>query len=416
MKYLFGVLNNWQRIALYYNVALEALNQRKLRSFLAGIGIMFGVASIMAMLALGQGLKQQILKQLTLIGSNTIIVSPKSHTDNQQTPHSLQFSDVEHLQDILPNLEIISPEIHLDVLSSYEQKWIETKLYGVNSDYFKLMKLECQKGAYFKQAQQTAAVCIIGKQLENKLFGGKSGLGKYIRCNNQWLEVVGVLENQPSIKSNLDNIGLHNTNLAIYAPIKSVFYRFDGAKKNNINTLSRLLIQVKNPRQLLKTAEFLAVSLKRLHYNKVDFEIIIPEKILEERLKMQKTLNYALAIVAFISLLTGGIGIMNVMLTAVLERLQEIGIRKALGAKSVDIHLQFLLESLIISFLGAFLGLIIGLGLIKSIAFLIEIELYLSWNFILICIGTGALIGIIFGWYPARKAAQYSPQELLKQT
>ncbi|MFN3316230.1 MAG: ABC transporter permease, partial [Raineya sp.] len=289
------------------------------------------------------------------------------------------------------------------------------------NEYFKMLGLKLSKGSFFNQQniENNEAVCIIGASLENKLFGGSSALNKYIRCDKQWLKVIGVLEMQPSVSSNIENMGIHNTNLAVYVPISSVLHRFSYQKflkvsQNSTHQLGRLVIQVNNDQQVLKTAESLQKLLKRLHNEVQDFQIIVPEQIVKERQKMQEMLTYLLAAVTGITLLIGGIGIMNVMLTAVMERLKEIGIRKVLGATAQDIRKQFLMEAILVSILGGLVGVFAGFLLSWLLHIAMDISILLEWNMILIACLLSLAIGIFFGWYPAYKASVKTPYELLR--
>jgi len=230
---------------------------------------------------------------------------------------------------------------------------------------------------------------------------------------------VGVLEIQPSVSSDFENMGIHNTNLAVYVPIGSVLHRFHyqnfiKISQNSTHQLGRLVVQVKEDQQVLKTAESLQKTLKRLHNGQQDFQIVVPEQIIKERQKMQEMLTYLLASITGIALLIGGIGVMNLMLTAIMERLKEIGIRKVVGAKAQDIRGQFLLEAILISFLGGFVGIFAGFLLSWLLHITMDISILLEWNMIITASLLSLGVGMFFGWYPAYKAASKTPYELLR--
>jgi putative ABC transport system permease protein len=416
-----------KKLLLYYHLALEALQMRQLRSLLAALGITFGVASVIAMMAVGKGSKQEILLQMRLVGGNSIIVFPQNmEKDNKntswaKTSRGLCLQDAQSIRTIFPNISFVSPEINFQVIATAEQRWLQTQLYGIENDYFQMLGIRPEKGSFFssKNIDNNEAVCVIGASLENKLFGASSALGKYIRCDQQWLKVIGVLQMQPSVSSNVENLGIHNTNLAVYVPIGSVLHRFNHQKflkvsQGSTHQLGRLVVQVKDADQLLKTAESLQKVLLRLHNNLQDFNILVPEQVVKERQKMQEMLTYLLAAMTGIALLIGGIGIMNVMLTAVMERLKEIGIRKVLGATAQDIRRQFLIEAVMISFLGGMMGVFAGFLLSWLLHITMNMSILLDWSMLGIASLMTIAMGIFFGWYPAHQAARKTPYELLR--
>ncbi len=416
-----------KKLLLYYHLAWEALQMRQLRSLLAALGITFGVASVIAMMAVGKGAKQEILLQMRLVGGNSIIIFPQNtEKDNKntswtKTSRGLCLQDAQSIRTIFPNISFVSPEINFQVIATAEQRWLQTQLYGIENDYFQMLGIQLEKGSFFssKNIANNEAVCVIGASLENKLFGATSALGKYIRCDQQWLKVVGVLQMQPSVSSNIENLGIHNTNLAVYVPIGSVLHRFNHQKflkvsQGSTHQLGRLVVQVKDAEQLLKTAESLQKVLFRLHNNLQDFSIVVPEQVVKERQKMQEMLTYLLAAMTGIALLIGGIGIMNVMLTAVMERLKEIGIRKVLGATAQDIRRQFLIEAVMISFLGGIMGIFAGFLLSWLLHITMNMSILLDWSMLGIASLITTAMGIFFGWYPAHQAARKTPYELLR--
>ncbi|PKQ70146.1 ABC transporter permease [Raineya orbicola] len=406
---------------LHIHTAWQALQGRKLRAFLAALGVTFAVASMVAILAISKGSQKELEQEMQLIGANTIIITPTTEKKNfTKNSRGLCLQDAENIAQTYPNLSFISPEIHLKTFASSQSKWVNTDLYGVKNDYFQMLKLSCLKGGFFNtyQIQNLLPVCVIGASLEKKLFGGTSALGKYIRLDDQWFKVIGVIQTQYSTQNLAENLGIHSTNLSVYIPIESLVHRFPYKKfiqvsGNLTHQLHRIVVQVSENSQLLKTAESLQRTFLRLHAGQNDVEIIVPEQILKEKQKTQRMLTQLLGAVTGIALLIGGIGIMNVMLTSVLERLKEIGIRKAVGAKQSDIHLQFLFESVFICFLGGLVGLILGYVLSFVLHQQMQISIAFDLQGTLIVMFVPIAIGIIFGWYPARKAALQVPAELL---
>lgn len=405
----------------YLHTAWQSLHGRQLRALLAALGVSFAVASMVAILAIGRGSQEELEREMQLIGANTIVVLPSAVSKEfSKISRGLCLQDAESLATIYSNIRFISPEVRLKVIASLQNRWVQTELYGVRNDHFQMLNLPLQKGNIFNShhINNLSAVCIIGALLEKKLFGGSSGLNKYIRIDDQWFKVIGVIEQQIVSQNIVQNLGIHSTNMAVYIPIETVLHRFSYKKFVQVigtttHQLHRLVLQVKDNSQLLKTAETLQKTFHRLHGGQTDVEIIIPEQILKEKQKTQKMLTQLLAAVAGIALLIGGIGIMNIMLTSVLERLKEIGIRKAVGATQRDIHLQFLFESVFICTLGGIVG--IGLGVVLS--FLLhkhmQVSIAIDWQNTLIVMVVPVVVGIVFGWYPARRASLQKPAQLL---
>ena len=306
--------------------------------------------------------------------------------------------------------------------------------------------IEIEKGKNFSQHHIINAkpVCIIGKKIEKKLFPGKSSLGKYIKIKNVWLQVIGVIEEKFISDKAQENLGIRDINLDVYIPIKTFLVRYkdrkvlvdkvqdngnggmvffsgggnSGPKKRiprgNYHQIDKLTIQVNNSKELSATANVISRMLKRMHNGMLDFEISIPIHLLKQQQKTKQIFNIVLSIIAGISLLIGGIGIMNIMLASVLERTKEIGIIRAIGATKQDVILQFLSESVLISLGGGIIGILLGIFSAYAIEFATGIETILSLNSILLSFFVATFIGLIFGIAPAKSAASKSPIEAIR--
>lgn len=436
-----------QRILFNFFLAVEGILANKVRALLTGLGIVFGVAAVIAMLAIGSGAKQSILDQMKLIGTNNIIVEAQvpdleeiqasgnngAQKDLRPWSPGLNLGDVEAIQAVLPSLEVLSPEIILQVSVVRSGKLESGKVVGVENTFFELNKLRIGRGSNFQPDQSLAGkpVCIIGKQIQTRFFGQDDPLGQQIKCGNTWLTVIGILEDRVAKKDNLERLGIRDFNADIYVPVQTALLHFknrarlssasferrgnsEGAATDNYHQLDRLVIRVQDASLLQASSDVVARLLKRRHQGQLDFEVQIPELLLENQQRTQETFNLVLAVIAGISLLVGGIGIMNIMLASVLERIKEIGVRRSLGATRQDIVWQFLFEAIFISLLGGVLGVIVGVAAASLIANSADIPTIVSTWSIVLSFGVAATVGLVFGLVPAQRAAQQDPIKALR--
>jgi len=444
-----------ERLFANLYIAIEAVISNKLRSILTALGIIFGVGAVIAMLAIGNGAQQEILEQIKLVGVNNIVIQPiveqveenlnEQDTEQEQNKFSpgLTVRDANAISGVIPNIEKMSPEIILDTYLIKSGIRRSTKLVGVEPNYFGLTNFDLQQGKMFTEDHliKGAPVCIIGKTIKTKFFPSEDPIGKSIKCGNQWLEVIGVLQERIISQASIQNLGIRDYNMDVYAPIQTVLIRYknrDLVTKSmisgdrgvasmgrfriiggssddeedqavNYHQIDRLVVQVSETEQLNPTAEVISRMLKRRHYEMVDYEITIPELLLKQQQKTKQIFNIVLGAIAGISLVVGGIGIMNIMLASVLERIKEIGLRLSIGAKKMDIIQQFLLEAVMISITGGIIGIILGISLALVISKIADIPTVITGFSIIVSFGVAATVGLIFGITPARRAASQDP-------
>ena len=429
------------------SIALEAVFANRTRSILTALGIIFGVAAVIAMMAIGTGAKQEILEQMKLVGVNNIIIIPleeknnnnsdggdseeaESNGNSNKTSKStgLTLKDVESIRKIVPTWQLISPEVIYDVNGIFKDVSVPIRLNGVTPSFFEVYGLEIEKGRSLSESQVKNGdlVCVIGAKVKAKFFPRENPIGKRIKCDDVWFKIIGVLENRLVGKSAIENLGLSSFNNGVYAPITSVLLRYkdrsaiksederrrndnDTKIKTNINQLDKLIIQVKDSEQISPTSALIHRILLRRHMNERDFEIKIPELLLKQEQQTKDIFNIVLGAIASISLIVGGIGIMNIMLASVMERIREIGVRMATGARKQDIVFQFLSEATIISISGGLLGIILGITISKVIMQITDILTIVSPMSIFISFGVSVAVGIIFGYMPAKKASEQDP-------
>ncbi len=439
-----------EKILANFYIAFEAVLANKLRSILTALGIIFGVAAVIAMLAIGNGAQQEILEQIKLVGVNNIVITPvveqseEKVTDETATKSQkknftpgLNMEDVKAIQQILPNIEKVSPEILVETYIIKGGTRRSAKLVGVTPSFFQIANFSLAQGKHFNANQMLKGepVCIIGKGIQVKFFSDENPIGKMIKCGPHWMKIIGVLDERLISKASIDNLGIRDYNMDVYAPVQTLLIRyknrallteamvkgeqarlqnggeFEGENRaaSNYHQIDRLVIQVDKTESLNATADVISRILKRRHYEVIDYEITIPELLLKQQQRTKRIFNIVLGAIAGISLLVGGIGIMNIMLASVLERIKEIGLRLSIGAKKMDIILQFLFEAIMISISGGIIGVLLGVGIAVTVSNFADIPTIITFFSVVISFGVAATIGLIFGIAPARKAANQDP-------
>jgi putative ABC transport system permease protein len=447
------------RILANLYIAIDAVISNKVRSLLTALGIIFGVAAVIAMLAIGNGAQKEILDQIKLVGVNNIVVKPvieqeeEKIEENVGTKEKKKFSpgltmrDVSSIQTTIPSLTKISPEIILETNVVREGYRRSAKLVGVEPSYFEIYNFELEEGMMFTDAQRKAGspVCIIGQAIKTRFFPTENPIGKNIKVGPHWLGIVGVMKERFVSENSISKLGIRDFNMDIYVPLQTMLIRYKNRdkitaaqllqaaaaagsrgmmiggtsnaeasgesdqEKKNYHQLDRLVIQVDETPSLQPSAEILSRLLKRKHYDMIDFEIEIPELLLKQQQRTNDIFNYVLFAIASISLLVGGIGIMNIMLASVLERIKEIGLRLSIGAKKSDVTQQFLFEAVMISVSGGIIGVILGVTMAFIVSEFAGIPTIISFGSIVLSFGVAATVGLIFGIAPARKAASQDP-------
>lgn len=451
-----------KRYLYTFNISIQAVFLNRFRSMLTALGIIFGVAAVISMMAIGSGAKKEILDQIKLVGVNNIIIKPilkgkqdSKDSEDQDTQKEesmskekfspgLSLKDAEALKTFIPSISNVSPEVNYETFIVKDGVRSPANLSGVTPDFFKVFNLSLSQGQMFSQEQMEMgkSVCIIGPVVKSKFFKQQNAIGQYIKCGNIWLMVIGVLENRNVTKSATENLDISDYNSMIYAPIQTLLLRFknraaitsdmlgegdggdfgdfvvfsssEGDEAGNMNELDKIVVQVNSSEQMDATIEVMKRMIKRRHSGVDDFEIKVPEQLLKQEQRTKDIFNMVLGVIAGISLLVGGIGIMNIMLASVMERTKEIGIRMAIGATRKDIVVQFLTEATIISLAGGITGIILGIVLSKIIMQVTGILTIVSTWSVLISFGVAATVGIVFGYMPARKASLQDPVESLR--
>lgn len=444
-------------------IAVESIISNKLKSILTALGIIFGVAAVIAMLAIGKGAKQEIMEQMKMVGVNNILINPvipdktassgdEGEKQQKKFSRGLSMLDVEAIKGTIPSVKRISPEISFNSTAMMSGVKYTAKLVGVSNDYFHLYNLPLVSGTFFNNYQEENGiqVCIIGANIRAKFFSKIDPLGQYIKFNGIWLKVIGVLQKTNVNLTGFEEKGVNVYNDNIYIPIQTMLLRYQNRalvntklvsqassnmmimggggmarivvsssdassdSETNYNQLDRIVVQVNETEQLNPTTETISRMLTRRHSNVKDFEITVPELLLKQQQRTKDIFNIVLGAIASISLIVGGIGIMNIMFASVMERIKEIGTRMAIGAKKMDIVVQFLSEAVLISVSGGFIGIFFGVIMAKLIEQIAGIMTIVSFFSVFIAFGVSAAVGVIFGYSPAKRASERDPIESLR--
>ncbi len=401
-------------------LAAKNLWNQKTRTVLTALGIIFGVGAVIGMLAIGAGARSESMRFIEQLGVRNLLIESRPASSEQELQQRRRSSpgltdrDVRILETNVMAVELISARRSLHPIRVFPKPPANVpELYGVRPSYAAIHNWKFAEGKTFDSTQDTAsaAVAVLGEGAKVALLGYGPALGKYVKVNDTWLKVIGVLEQQVSSGSGAQ---AQDPNQVIYIPLNTFQYRFFDMGFSFKDDLDGVDIRLKPGSNSTTAARVVGAILNSTHHNTADFTITIPAELLAEQQRSQAIFTYVMVAIAAISLLVGGIGIMNIVLATVLERTREIGIRRATGARRSDIVRQFLMESVLISMGGGLVGIAFGYFLAWLIAVTAEWKTIVSPQSLLIAFGVSVTVGIVFGIYPARKASRVDPIEALR--
>jgi putative ABC transport system permease protein len=411
-------MNNY--VDLVKDVFYE-LFHHKLRTLLTLLGMIFGVGAVIAMLSIGEGAEKEALSMIDSMGLRNVIVKAKSMDEQQlkeirEQSVGLSLRDEEVLSRVFPFIEASSSEKNIQTYSIFSQLGKSDAIVsGVSPSYFELSNLNAEQGRLLKEDDNLSyrQVAVIGEQVAKELFPGQQAIGKYIKINHLWVEVVGVLKSKQLKKDEIEGIKLGTEKNKIFLPLKTVLKKFK--QELLANELDAIKFQIKPDINIPMAAKAISDELMRRHAEQDDFSITIPTELLKQQQQTRRIFTIVMSCVAGISLLVGGIGIMNIMLATVLERTKEIGLLRAVGARKKDIVIQFVVESFIIAVSGGVIGIFLGYVLAMVISTYAEWAMAMSLFAVVLSVGVCALVGVGFGLFPAIKASRMDPIEALQR-
>lgn len=404
-------------------MGLSSLLVHKLRSLLTMLGMIFGVGAVVAMLAITGGAQAEMMKYIDVLGVNNIIVEAKESVDRNElqqrrlTSPGLTFHDFRAIAEDVPGVDLLTPRKRFKPMKVLPKPSQETPLLiGVRPQYLEINSLRMVEGRFFNSAddESSAPVCVLGEAAKVNLLGYEPAVGRYVKVNDNWLQVIGVLSPQSTADSDTVGLEVVDRNNLIIAPLNTVMRRFEDNNSYLKDEIDGIYIRVGRNVNSINTANVINAILSTTHKDAGDFNVVVPAGLLEQKKRTQLTFQVVMICIAGISLLVGGIGIMNIMLATVLERTREIGIRRAIGARQADIIRQFLTEAVLISILGGLIGIAFGIALSHVIGSAAHWSTVVSVTSIVVAFGVSVGIGLVFGIYPAMQAARLDPIEAIR--
>jgi putative ABC transport system permease protein len=402
-----------------FRSAVDNLAAHKLRSALTMLGMIFGVGAVIAMLSIGAGAEQQAMGMIERLGVRNVLVRDKEIKQEElqevrQKSLGVSFRDAAAIYEAVPGVEAVAPRIKVEpykVLSPAGKT--KATVLGVSWRHADLSQLALQEGRFLDALDEKthAQVAVIGSGVRRDLFGYGPALGKVFKVNDVWLEVVGVLA-PTGEGTTFQGVPIGSVASEVYVPVTTADRKFDHPPLDA--PLDEIVVRLKEGTNAAQTATLVGDLLERLHGGADDYELVVPEALLAQSRRTQRLFNVVMGCIAGISLLVGGIGIMNIMLATVLERTREIGVRRAVGARRSDIRFQFVVESFAISLIGGLAGIAVGLGIARGVALYAGWETVVTGASILLSTGVAMAVGLTSGLYPATRAASLDPIDALR--
>ncbi len=417
------VVRGYQQWLPDLQLGFQNLLLHRLRTLLTMLGMIFGVAAVVSMLSIGAGAQQKVMAFIEQLGVRNLIVEAKEATDYdthnkiRQTSPGLTFQDYRVIGANVPGI----------VASTPRKRFVPTKIipkpqmdlpvvYGVEPSYVQIAALRVTEGRFFgaEENQSARPICVLGEGAKVSLFGPTPAVGQYVKVDEQWLHVVGVVGPQLTPGSEVAGVPAQDLNNLIYVPLLTAIDRLEDNKSDVRDEIDGIYLRMADASLVPDSAELVRGILNSSHRNTPDFTVIVPAELLAQQRRTERLFNVVMVAIASISLLVGGIGIMNIMLASIMERTREIGVRRAVGARRKDIVRQFVTEATMISFVGVLLGIGFGFGMSRLIAVLAGWSTIVTVASILLAFLVSVSVGMVFGIYPAVKAARLDPVEAIR--
>jgi putative ABC transport system permease protein len=417
------VLRGYQLWFPDVRLGLQNLLVHRLRSLLTMLGMIFGVAAVVSMLSIGAGARQKVMALIEQMGVRNLIVEAKETTEWQahqkirKISPGLTFQDYRVISDDVSDIVVSTPRKRMTPSKTLPKSQEDMPtVYGVSPNYTTIAGLHVLEGRFFDDGEENrgAPVCVLGAAAKSGLFGASNPIDQYIKVNEQWFRVIGVASPQLSSQTEVAGIPTQDLNNIIYVPLTAAVLRLEDSYSDVRDEIDGIYLHLREDADMPAVAQVVRAILDSSHHAAGDFSVIVPAELLAERKHTEQLFNIVMVAIASISLLVGGIGIMNIMLASILERTREIGVRRAVGARRSDIVRQFVVEATMISFVGGSLGIVFGFVMSRLIAWFAGWSTIVTASSILLAFVVSISVGLVFGIYPAVQAARLDPVEAIR--
>jgi putative ABC transport system permease protein len=417
------VVERYQRWLPDLRLGLQNLLLHRLRSMLTMLGMIFGVAAVVSMLSIGAGARQKVMALIEQMGVHNLIVEAKETTEWQahqkirKLSPGLTLQDYRVIRDDLSDIVDGTPRKRMTPTTTLPKSQQDPPaVFGVDPVYMKIAGLHMLEGRFFSNDEDihAAPVCVLGAAARSSIFGSADPIGQHVKTNEVWFRVIGVAAPQLSSQAEVAGVPTQDLNNIMYVPLNSSILRLEDNYSDVRDEIDGMYLNVRESADLGAVAQVVRAILDSSHHSAADFSVIVPAELLAEQQRTERLFNAVMVAIASISLLVGGIGIMNIMLASILERTREIGVRRAVGARQADIIRQFVVEAVLISFVGGSFGIVFGFIMSRLIAWLAGWSTIVTASSILLAFVVSITVGLVFGIYPAVKAARLDPVEAIR--
>ena len=404
----------------YVLTAFQDLVRQKLRTLLTMLGLIFGVGAVISMLSIGAGAQAEALQVIDSMGLRNVIVREKPVDQEdlytiRERSLGLSIRDAQGVLEVSDEVLTASPKkrIRSDRVIGLAGR-SEAQVFGVGADYFRLMNLELHQGSLLDSEEERTyqRVAVLGHRAARELFAYDDPIGQPVKVGDVWFTVIGTLDPQALEEDSFQGVAVESADYSVFVPITTALKMYE--RQTLESELDEIVFQLEEGASIQKNSVLIGSVIGELHGGESDYTLVVPQDLLDQSRQTRRIFNIVMGGIAGISLLVGGIGIMNIMLASVMERTREIGIRRAIGAKRRNIVSQFLTEAVLISFLGGMAGVLLGFGISWGVSYLSEWSTVVTGFSIVLAFGFSVAVGVVFGTYPALRASRLDPIEALR--